>query len=95
MSFRGLRSGVRQRGLRLARRNPNGESEGIWDDPISMVRPDLRRDMTGVPEITVPQKRVVVEHPGRTSSSQGSTVLGNLVPRDGSKLRPSASILRK
>jgi hypothetical protein len=57
MSFRGLRSGVRQRGPRLARRHPNGESEGILDGPTLMVRPDLRRDMAGIPEISGPQER--------------------------------------
>jgi hypothetical protein len=36
-----------------------------------------------------------VEHPGGISSSQGPTVLGNPVPRDGSELRPSSSISRK
>jgi hypothetical protein len=42
---------MRHRGPRLARRYPNEESEGIWDGPTPMVRPDLRRDMAGVPEI--------------------------------------------
>jgi hypothetical protein len=79
----------------LARRHPNGESERILDGPISMVRPDLRRDMAGVPEISVPQERVDVKHLGGTSSSWGSTVLGNLIPRDGSEPRPSARISRK
>jgi hypothetical protein len=41
----------------LARRHPNGESEGISEGPTPMVRPDLRRDMAGVPEISVPQER--------------------------------------
>jgi hypothetical protein len=50
-----------------------------------MVRPDLRRDMAGIPEISVPQERVDVKHPGDMSSSQGPTVLRNLVPRDGSE----------
>jgi hypothetical protein len=51
-----------------------------------MVRPDLRRDMAGIPEISVPQKRERdVEYPEGTSSSQGPTVLRNLVPRDGSE----------
>jgi hypothetical protein len=57
MSFQGLRSDVRHRGPRLARRHPNGESEGILDGPIPMVRPDLRRDMAEVPEISGPQER--------------------------------------
>jgi hypothetical protein len=57
MSFHDLRSGIRQRGLRLARRHTSGESEGIWDSPIPLVRPDLRRDMVGVPEIPGPQER--------------------------------------
>jgi hypothetical protein len=84
MSFCGLRSGVRQRGPRLARRHSNWASEGIWDGPISKVRPDLRRGMAGIPDISVPQEKVDVEHPGGMYSSQGSTVLGNPVPRDGS-----------
>jgi hypothetical protein len=95
MSFHGLRSGIRWRGLRLARRHPNGESEGIWDAPVSMVRPDLRRDMAGIPKISVPQERVDVEHLGGMSSSRGSTVLENPVTRDGSELRPSTWISRK
>jgi hypothetical protein len=74
MSFWGLRSGVRHRGPRLARRHPNGESEGILDGPTLMVRPDLRRDMAGVPEISGPQERVDVEYPEGTSSPRGSTV---------------------
>jgi hypothetical protein len=60
-----------------------------------MVRPDLRRDMAGIPKILVPQERVDVEHPEGMSSSQGSTVLGIQVPRDRSKPRPSAGISRK
>jgi hypothetical protein len=60
-----------------------------------MVRPELGRDMAGVPKISVPQERVDVEHPRGTSSSRGSTVLENLVPRDRSKPRPSARISRK
>jgi hypothetical protein len=59
----------------LARRHPNGESEGIWDSPTPMVRPDLRRDMAGVPEISGPQETDRdVEHPEGTSSPCGSTV---------------------
>jgi hypothetical protein len=79
----------------LARRHPNGESEGIWDGPISMVRPDLRRDMAGVPEISVSQERVDVGHLGGTSSSRGSTVLENPARRAGSEPRPSTRISRK
>jgi hypothetical protein len=30
-------------------RHPNGESEGIWDSPISIVRPELRRGYDGRP----------------------------------------------
>jgi hypothetical protein len=41
------------------------------------------------------KKKKDVEHPGGTFSSQGSTVLGNPVPRDRSKPRPSNRILRK
>jgi hypothetical protein len=63
VSFHGLESGIRMRGPRLARRHPIGESEGIWDGPTPMVRPDLRRDMAGVPEISGPQeKERNVEH---------------------------------
>jgi hypothetical protein len=39
-----------------------------------MVRPDLRRGMAGIPEISGPQERERerdVEHPERTSSPQG------------------------
>jgi hypothetical protein len=93
--YREERAFIRRRGLRLARRHPNGESEGIWSGSISMVRPDLRRDMVGAPKISVPQERVDVEHPGGTSSSWGSTVLESQVPRDGSELRPSTRISRK
>jgi hypothetical protein len=49
MSFWDLRSGVRWRCPRLARRHPDGESEGIWDGPISIVRPELRRGYDGRP----------------------------------------------
>jgi hypothetical protein len=59
----------------LARRRPNGAFEGIWDGPTPMVRPDLRRDMVGVPEISGPQERERdVEHLEGTSSPWGSTV---------------------
>jgi hypothetical protein len=34
----------------------------------------LRRDMVGILEISGPQERGDVEHPGGTSSLQGSTV---------------------
>jgi hypothetical protein len=82
MSFCGLRSGIRWRSPRLARRHPNVESEGFWDGPISMVRPDLRRDMVGIPKISVLQERERdVEYPKGTSSPRGSTVLGNPVSK--------------
>jgi hypothetical protein len=48
---------MRHRGPRLARRHPNGESEGILEGPTPKVRPDLRRDMVGIPEISGPQER--------------------------------------
>jgi hypothetical protein len=51
--------------------------------------------MTGIPKISVPQERVDVEHLGGTSPSRGFTVLGDLVPRDESKLKPSTRISRK
>jgi hypothetical protein len=57
MSFQALRSGERHRGPRLARRHPNGESEGILDGPTPIVRPDLSIDMAGIPEISGPQER--------------------------------------
>jgi hypothetical protein len=82
----------------LARRHPNGESEGIWDSPSPMVRPDLRRDMAGVPNISGSQER----ERGMWSTQREclhhrvpQSLVGNLVPRDGSEPRPSARILRK
>jgi hypothetical protein len=57
MSFCGLRSGIRWRDPRFVRRHPNGQSEGILDGPTLMVRPDLRRDMASIPEISGPQER--------------------------------------
>jgi hypothetical protein len=63
-----------------------------------MVRPDLRRDMMGIPEISGPQERKremwstqreCLHHGGPQS------LVGNTVPRDRSKLRPSARISRK
>jgi hypothetical protein len=54
MNFHGLRSGIRPRDPRLARRHPNGESEGIWDGITPMVKPDLRKDMADVPKISGP-----------------------------------------
>jgi hypothetical protein len=66
---------MRCRGPRLVRRHPSGESEGIVDGPTPMVRPDLRRDMVGIPKISFPQERERnVEYPEGTSSPQGSTV---------------------
>jgi hypothetical protein len=56
----------------LSRIHPNGESEGIWDGPTPMVRPDLRRDMAGIPEISGPQEREKnVEHLEGMSSPWG------------------------
>jgi hypothetical protein len=47
-----------------------------------MVRPDLRRDMVGIPKISVLQERERdVEYPKGTSSPRGSTVLGNPVSK--------------
>jgi hypothetical protein len=43
-------------GPKVARRHHSGESEVIWDGPTPMVRPDLRRDMAGVPKISGPQE---------------------------------------
>jgi hypothetical protein len=45
------------------------------DGPTLMVRPDLRRDVAGIPKISGPQGRERdVEHPEGTSSPWGSTV---------------------
>jgi hypothetical protein len=96
MSFWDLRSGMMRRGPRLARRHPNGESEGILDGPTLMVRPALRRDMAGIPKILGPQERKMWStqrehlHHGHPQS-----LVGNPIPRDGSKLRPRARISRK
>jgi hypothetical protein len=38
-----------RRDPRLARKHPNGESEGILDGPTPMVRPELRRGYDGHP----------------------------------------------
>jgi hypothetical protein len=52
-----------------------------------MVRPDLRRDMAGIPEISGPQERERdVEHNTQRESlhhTQGGpqSLVGNLVPR--------------
>jgi hypothetical protein len=63
----------------LARRHPNGESEGIWDGPTPMVRPDLRRDMAGVPEISGPQERERAMWK-TTSRRNVFTIRGSTVP---------------
>jgi hypothetical protein len=62
-----------------------------------MVRPDLRRNMVVVPKISGPQERERdVEYPEGMSSPQGlQSIVGNPVPRDRSKPRPSATISRK
>jgi hypothetical protein len=63
-----------------------------------MVRPDLRRDMAGIPEISGPQERERdMKHLEGTSSPQGGpqSLVGNPVPRDESELRPSTRVLRK
>jgi hypothetical protein len=77
MSFRDLRSGVRHRAPRLARRYPKGESEGVLDGPTPMVRPDLRRDMVGVTEISGPQER---ESTQRECLHHGAGGGGSTVP---------------
>jgi hypothetical protein len=82
----------------LARRHLNEESEGIWDGPTPMVRPDLRRDMAGIPEISGPRERErEMWSTQRECLHQGSpqSLVGNPVPRDRSKPRPSVRILRK
>jgi hypothetical protein len=78
----------------LARRHPNGESEGIWDGAIPIMRPDLRRDMAGIPKISGPQEteKCGTHHPEGTSSPRGgggeSTVpSGEPSFRDESELR--------
>jgi hypothetical protein len=63
-----------------------------------MVKPDLRRDMVGVPEISGPQERE-----SRCGAPRGNvftmggpqSLVGNPVPRDDSEPRPSTRILRK
>jgi hypothetical protein len=64
-----------------------------------MVRPDLRRDMVGVPEISVPQERERegCEAPRGNVFTTGSpqSLVGNLVPWDESELRSSTRISRK
>jgi hypothetical protein len=65
-----------------------------------MVRPDLRRDMVGIPEISGPQDR---EREREMWSTQEEclhhggpqSLVGNPVPRDGSEPRPNAKISRK
>jgi hypothetical protein len=102
MKFRDLRSGIRRRGPRLARRHPNGESEGILDGPTLMVRPDLRRDMVGVPEISGPQEREREREREMWSTQRErllhggpQSLVGNPIPRDKSEPRPSARMSRK
>jgi hypothetical protein len=55
-----------------------------------MVRPDLRRDMAGIPEISGPQEREKcgTQHPEEMSSPQGcpQSLVGNSVPKDESEL---------
>jgi hypothetical protein len=54
-----------------------GSLKEFLDGPTPMVRPELRRDMAGIPEISGPQERERerdVEHPEGTSSPWGSTV---------------------
>jgi hypothetical protein len=51
MRFWALRSGESHKGLRLARRQPIGVSEGILEGPVPMVRPGLRKNMVDVPKI--------------------------------------------
>jgi hypothetical protein len=70
-----------------------------------MVRPDLRRDMVSIPEISGPQKRERERERERErcGTPRGNiftmggpqSLVGNLVPRDDSKPRPSTRILRK
>jgi hypothetical protein len=63
-----------------------------------MVRPDLRRDIVGIPEILGPQERdremwsTQREH---LHHGDSQSLVGNPFPRDGSELRPSTKILRK
>jgi hypothetical protein len=62
-----------------------------------MVRPDLRRDMAGIPKISGPQERE------KCGTSRGNiftiggpqSLVGNPVPQDKSELRPSTRFLRK
>jgi hypothetical protein len=84
----------------LARRHPNGESEGILDGPTLMVRPELRRYMAGVPKISGPQERERGREMWSTQREHlhhrgPQSLVGNPDPRDGSKPRPSTRISRK
>jgi hypothetical protein len=68
-----------------------------------MVRPDLRRDMAGIPKISGPQERERERERERCGALRGNvfamgcpqSLVGNLVPREENKPRPSARILRK
>jgi hypothetical protein len=63
-----------------------------------MVRPDLRRNMVDIPEISGPQERQrEMWNTQRERLHHGGlqSLVGNLVPRDGSKPRPSARFSRK
>jgi hypothetical protein len=84
MSFWGLRSGMRRRGPRVARRHPNGESEEFWKVQLPWWRPDLRRDMVGVPKIPGPQEREMWNTipTGNIFTMAGpQTLVGTPVPR--------------
>jgi hypothetical protein len=63
-----------------------------------MARPDLRRDMVGVPEISGPQeKEREMWHTQRECLHHGGpqSLVGNPVPRDESELKPSTRISKK
>jgi hypothetical protein len=49
--FFAFRSGESRRGLRLANRQSRGVSKGTLEGPVPMVRPVLRKNLAGIPEI--------------------------------------------
>jgi hypothetical protein len=58
-------------GPRLARRHPIGESEGVWDGPTPMVRPELRKVYDGRPQDTSSSGESRGGTPGRDVSITG------------------------
>jgi hypothetical protein len=63
-----------------------------------MVRPDLRRDMAGIPKISGPQEREKnMEYPRENIFTMGhpQSLVGNPIPRDKSELQPNTRFSRK